>query len=232
MKTRISCSIVRAVGRQGGGLLLYVAIGWCGTSSRVTAQISEPAAPAQCTGKPRHLEKFRNGLQTGIQRADAIFNATDVRKDKAELRCKLDRVLDRLHEHVRTVLASDAADGRRCRVQGVADDFIFRLAQLLGQCVLDGAQWGQFTSNLYCELSIERGGLGEQGEFYRAPPGLCGALFENICDDVYAYVATEGTDAISARAQQFLSERALTITPYPGCAGIRASPTTWRSPKP
>lgn len=184
----------------------------------------EPPPPAQCTAKPKHAEKFKNGFSAGAQRADTLFAATDVNKDPKKLKKKLNRVLDKLHEHVREVISSDTKDGRRCRVQGVADGFIRRLAELLGQCVLDGAQWAQFAANLYCELSIELDGLGNDGEFFRAPAGLCGTLFENVCDNSYAYIATEGATSLIPGVKQFLAERGLTLVPYPGCAHYTRAP--------
>jgi hypothetical protein len=188
------------------------------------AAAKEPGPPAECTGKPRHLEKFNTGFASGKQRADKLFAETDVNKDPKKLKKKLNRVLDRLHDHVREIMQGDSSDGRRCRVQGVADGFIRRLAELLGQCVLDGAHWAQFAANLYCELSIELDGLGSDGPFLRAPAGLCGTLFEAVCDAGFAYVATEGTSALSRPVQQFLHERAVALTPYPGCGPYTVAP--------
>lgn len=201
-------------------------IGLACMAGRVSAQAAkgDPSPPAQCTSKARHQDKFKNGVAAGKQRADNIFAAADVNKDPKKLKRKLNRVLDRLHDHVREVLSSDTSDGRRCRVQGVAEGFIKRLADLLGQCVLDGAQWAQFTANLYCELSIELDGLAGQGQFYRAPVGLCGDLFENVCDNGYAYIATEGATALKPRVEQFLSARSVTLVPYAGCAPYTLSP--------
>jgi len=176
-----------------------------------------PPVPSQCTAKAKHTEKYGNGYSRGAQRADKIFAAADVNKDPNKLKKKLGKVLDKLHEHVREVIAGDVKDGRRCRVQGVADGFVLRLAQLLGQCVLDGAQWAQFSANLYCELSIENDGLEAQGQFYRAPAGLCGTSFENVCDSAYGFVATEGARTIPSHVDQFLRQRSVVLTTYPGC---------------
>jgi hypothetical protein len=211
----------------GSSLLLMAAVvGSALSASSVAAQAvtSEPTTPAQCTARPRHIEKFRSGFISGKQKADNIWTASDVGRDAKKLRRKLSRVLDRLHDHVREVISSDASDGKRCRVQGVAEGFVFRLAQLLGECVLDGAQWAQFSANMYCELSIELAGLGNQGQFFRAPAGLCGSLFERVCDNGYAYVATEGQTALQPAVKQFLQQRAVTLTPFPGCQPYTVSP--------
>lgn len=196
-------------------LLCACQFGW---SLQTSAQVasSQPAPPSQCSAR-RPADKFRSGVAAGIQAADKFFAASDVGRDPKKLKRKLNRVLDRLHDHVYQVITSDAADGRRCRVQGIADGFLHRLATLLGECILDGAQWGQFTANLYCDLSIELGGLGNQEGFYRAPAGLCGTTFEQVCDNVYTHVATEATTPIPQQVSHFVSNRSITLIPYPGC---------------
>jgi hypothetical protein len=198
-----------------GALLCASQMAWSLSTSAQVAS-SQPSPPAQCSAR-RPAERFRNGVTAGIQAADKFFAASDVGRDPKKLKRKLNRVLDRLHDQVYQVITSDFADGRRCRVQGIADGFLYRLAALLGECVLDGAQWGQFTANLYCDLSIELGGLGSQDGFYRAPAGLCGTTFERVCDNVYAHVATEATTPLEPVVTRFLSSRSVTVVPYPGC---------------
>jgi hypothetical protein len=128
-------------------------------------------------------------------------------------------VLRKLSDHIYEAIRNDTSDGRKCRVQGVADGFISRIAQLLGQCILDGAQWGAFSANLYCDLSFLLGGLGASDEvFVRAPVGLCGTMFEGACDGVYSYVATEGAARSSTDVARFCKDRGLTPQPYPGCS--------------
>jgi hypothetical protein len=92
-----------------------------------------------------------------------------------------------------------------------------RIEALLGQCILDGAQWDQFTADLYCSLSIELGGLGDGGVFMRGPVGLCGDLFQTTCDGVYAYVASEGQTKLPSTVSRFCSDRHITVSPYAGC---------------
>jgi hypothetical protein len=88
---------------------------------------------------------------------------------------------------------------------------------LVGQCILDGGSWGQFTAGLYCELSAELGGLGEPTPFVRVPVGICGTLFQQVCDGVYGYVATEGGEPLSPPVESFVSTRGLNVQLYPGC---------------
>ena len=189
-------------------------------ANRAAAQstFSQPSTPAACNQRDRLRTKYSNGLQAGRQKADNLFAAADVGRNPQKLQKKLNRVLTRLGDHLREVTQSESEkEGRRCRVQGVADGFIVRLAELLGQCILDGAQWGQFTAQLYCELSLELGGLAEGTLFTRAPAGLCGGLFEFTCDDVYSYIASEAQDTLDPIVQRFISERGLSVAPYPGC---------------
>jgi hypothetical protein len=215
---------VSATRTQRPCLMALVAMVAFAAQAAPAAAQSAPVPPAQCNAKPKHEEKFRAGFATGRQKADAIFAAADIAKDRKKLRRALGRVLGRLHGHVLDVIASERSDARRCRVQGVAEGFISRLAELLGECVLDGAHWAQFAANLYCELSIEVGGLADSGEFYRAPAGLCGTLFERVCDAAYGHIATEAAVALEPRVQSFLAERSVTLVPYRGCAEYTRSP--------
>jgi hypothetical protein len=192
---------------------------WVVLANSAVAQVpAAPRVPSLCTGTSKLSTKYNTGLTLGQQRADTFFASTEVAKSPKKLATKLSRALVRLHDHIRDALQPDTREGRRCRIQGVADGFLYRLAQLLGQCVLDGAQWGQFAANLYCELSIELDGLGVIDAFTRAPAGLCGTLFEQTCDAVYAYVATGGEVPLMSSVGRFASDRGVTLTPYPGCS--------------
>lgn len=178
---------------------------------------SAQSVPIFCGARPAQAAKYNAGLSAGQQRADNFFASTEVMKNKARLAAKVGRALDKLHLHLREAMEQDVGAGRRCRIQGVADGFLGRLAQLLGQCVIDGGTWGQFAADLYCELSIELGGLAESNGFIRAPAGLCGTLFEQTCDDVYSYVASEGAARISPAVKSFLASRSVVVSSYPGC---------------
>lgn len=195
---------------------------WCAPCAAQTVSAAS-YCPAECRFKPARAQKYQTGFSKGLQKADELFASSGIEKSPQKLQKKLDRVLDRLHDNLIDVLTSDSSDGRRCRVQGVADGFLSRIVQLLGQCILDGAQWGQFASTLYCQLSLDLGGLGAaDGAFIRAPVGLCGNLFESTCDGVYAYIATEGQQAMSSTVARFVSERGVSLSPYPGCAHYSA----------
>jgi hypothetical protein len=202
----------------------FALFAWLALADAATAQTTALGAPLKplplCVNDAKLVAKYNNGLTLGQQKADAFFASTDVAKSQQKLKNKLGKALDRLHDQIREAMQADTRDARRCRIQGVADGFIYRLAQLLGQCVLDGAQWGQFTSELYCELSIELGGLGDVTVLNRAPAGLCGTLFEQVCDSVYAYVASEGSAALAPSVSAFIASRGVTIATYPGCAAF------------
>jgi hypothetical protein len=174
--------------------------------------------PATCSAKPARAQKYQAGLTKGTQRADALFASTEIGKSPHKMQKKIFRVLDRLHDQVREAWRAESSDGRRCRVQGVVDGFLSRITALIGQCILDGAQWGQFTAHMYCSLSLELGGLGDGGVFVRGPVGICGDLFQTTCDGVYAYIASEGKTALPATVSRFCSDRNISVAPYAGCS--------------
>jgi hypothetical protein len=177
-----------------------------------------PKCPKACSSQAKWTTKYNNGLSAGQQKADAFFASAEVAKSPKKLQNKLNKVFDKLHDYIREIAAQDTSDNRRCRVQGLADGFVFRLAQLLGQCILDGAQWGQFSADLYCELSIELDGLGEPPPFTRPPVGLCGTLFQQVCGGVYSYVASEGEATLQPAVQSFVSSHGVTLSTYPECS--------------
>lgn len=190
-------------------------------SSPVAAQASPSglSVPSKCTAKALHMQKYQQGASKGTQRADELFASSEIAQNPDKLRKKIDRVLHKLSDHIYEAIRNDSSDGRKCRVQGVADGFISRIVQLLGQCILDGAQWGQFSANLYCDLSLQLGGLGASDElFVRAPVGLCGTMFQGACDGVYTYVATEGATRLSTDVARFCKDRNIAPQPYPGCS--------------
>jgi hypothetical protein len=186
-------------------------------SGAPVAVYGPPSVPSLCSSKPQRAQKYQQGLTKGIQKADELFASSEIGKNPDKLQKKINRVLERLRENVREAWRSEAKDNRRCRVQGVADGFLTRIVELLGQCILDGAQWGKFTAELYCALSLELGGLGEGGVFVRAPAGLCGSLFQTTCDGVYSYVASEGKTQLPATVSKFCSDRGISVSPYAGC---------------
>jgi hypothetical protein len=173
--------------------------------------------PSACSAKPARAQKYQAGLTKGTQKADELFASAEIGKSPQKMQKKIFRVLDRLHDQVRDAWHAESSDGRRCRVQGVIDGFLSRIVALIGQCILDGAQWGQFTAQMYCTLSLELGGLGDGGVFVRGPVGICGDLFQTTCDGVYSYVATEGKTKLPSTVSRFCSERNISVSPYAGC---------------
>jgi len=206
--------IKRAASRLRVLVCTALCVSWLSLAGSAAAQ----SVPRQCADRAGQTNKYNVGLSAGRQRADNFFASSEIAKNPKKLANKLSRVLEKLHQHIRDTLEQDVGPGRRCRIQGVADGFLSRLAQLYGQCILDGGQWAQFTADLYCELSAELGGLAESSPFVRVPVGLCGTLFQQVCDGVYGYVATEGAEQLSSSVESFLSTRGLDVQRYPGCA--------------
>ena len=207
-------NIERAVSRLRVLVCTVLCVGWLGVAQTAAAQ----SVPKQCTAKSGQAAKYTAGLNAGQQKADNFFASADIAKNPKKLQNKIVRALEKLHVHIRDAMREDVGQGRRCRIQGVTDGFLSRIAQLVGQCILDGGTWGQFTADLYCELSAELGGLGEASPFMRVPVGLCGTLFQQVCDNVYGYVATEGGEPLSKPVESFLSSRGLNVQVYPECS--------------
>lgn len=190
---------------------VFVSLAFAGSAS---AQ----SVPLLCSAKPAQVAKYNNGLAAGQQKAETFFASTEIAKSPKKVQAKIARVLERLHQHIRDAMTGEVGLGKRCRVQGVADGFLGRLAQLVGQCIIDGGTWGQFAAELYCELSMELGGLAQAEGFVRTPVGLCGTLFQQVCDNVYGYVATEGAESISPSVKTFLQSRGVSVSIYQTCA--------------
>ncbi|HKP60961.1 MAG TPA: hypothetical protein VJV78_29730 [Polyangiales bacterium] len=60
--------------------------------------------------------------------------------------------------------------------------------------------------------------------FIRAPVGFRGNLFQNTCDDAYAYIASEGYAPQTPSLKRFLTERNLSLQPFAGCAPYTEPP--------
>lgn len=206
-------NIDRAVSHLSLVICSLVCASWLAVASTASAQ----SVPRQCTAKSGQAAKYTAGLAAGQQKADQFFASADIGKNPKKLQNKIARMLDKLHVHIRDAMHGDSGQGKRCRIQGVTEGFLGRIAQLVGQCILDGGTWGQFTADLYCELSAELGGLGEPTPFVRVPVGICGTLFQQVCDGVYRYVATEGGEPLEKSVQSFLSTRGLNVSTFPGC---------------
>jgi ElaB/YqjD/DUF883 family membrane-anchored ribosome-binding protein len=212
-------SYVRSIGAALAVALCVVSSGRAAAQdfSAQALELYGPGVPSICSSKPQRAQKYQAGLTKGTQKADELFASSEIGKNPDKLRKKINRVLERLRDQVREAWRSESSDGRRCRVQGVTDGFLSRIVELIDQCILDGAQWGKFTAELYCTLSIELGGLGDGGVFVRGPVGLCGDLFQQTCDGVYSYVATEGKTKLPATVSRFCSDRGISVSPYAGC---------------
>ena len=197
------------------GLLLSVVLGGALTS-QASAQ-TVPTVPSECTDA-RNAKSWSAGRAAGESRVDSVWKSTAVGKNLDNLSAQLPTVLASLE----TALVGLSAGHEptplvQCRAQGYTEGFLYRLNKLFGQCVLDGADWGQFAANVYCSLAIELDGLGEQSLFVRAPVGLCGNLFEFTCEDTYRFVGSEGADGLSSVVQTYIDQQGLVLEPFVGC---------------
>lgn len=95
------------------------------------------------------------------------------------------------------------------------------------QCIQDGIDWAEISSNLYCTLSQELGGLGDTPPWFtRKTNSLCAYLFQTACDDVFQYGATEGSHPLSARVLSLLEKQGVDPSGYlqQGCAPYTQDP--------
>lgn len=199
------------------GLALAVALA-CSAAANSAAALSPPTVPAQCVDA-RDSKGWTAGRAAGEARLTAVWKSTAVHQNLDSLSDNLPVVLSSL-ETALTGLAGGVEPTRyvQCRAQGYAEGFLYKLNQLFGQCVLDGADWGQFAANVYCSLSIDLGGLGSDSLFVRAPVGLCGNLFEFTCEDTFRFVGTEGATPVSPVVASYLNAQGFVLDPFPGCA--------------
>jgi hypothetical protein len=198
------------------GLALALAL-VCSAAASSASALSPPTVPAECT-EARDSKGWTAGRAAGESRLAAVWKSAAVHQNLDSLSDNLPVILSSL-EAALTGLAGGAEPTRyvQCRAQGYAEGFLYKLNQLFGQCVLDGADWGQFSANVYCSLSIDLGGLGADSLFVRAPVGLCGNLFEFTCEDSYRYVGSEGATPVSSVVQSYLDSEGITLEPFPGC---------------
>jgi hypothetical protein len=192
------------------------------TSASVDAQgvPSVPAAPvlpSECSAR-RDSTAWNSGRSSGESRVNSVWRSSAVNRDLDNLSDALPNVLDALQQYLLSLAGdSEPTTNIKCRAQGYTEGFLFALNKLFAACVLDGADWGQFAADVYCRMSLELGGLGEETLFVRAPVGLCGNLFEYTCEDVYRYVGSEGDHTVASIVQDYLDDEGITLEPYPGC---------------
>jgi len=176
-----------------------------------------PTVPSQCSAR-RDTTAWTSGRAAGESRVNSVWRSTAVGQDLDNLSDALPNVLDSLQQYLTSLAGGeDPTLYIQCRAQGYTEGFLFALNKLFKQCVLDGADWGQFAADVYCRLSIETGGLGEETLFVRAPVGLCGNMFEFTCEEVYRHVGSEGDYSVAPIVQSYLDDAGITLEPYPGC---------------
>lgn len=197
-------------------LLALTFVAGVGAADVASAQ-QQPTVPEECTAS-RDQRGWTSGRSAGESRVNSLWRSAAVGQDLDKLSDALPGALETL-ETALSGLAANAEPTQyvRCRAQGYAEGYFFRLNQLFGQCVVDGADWGQLAANIYCSLSIELDGLAESSLFVRAPVGLCGNLFEYTCEDVYRYVGKEGDHEFQPLVANFLESNGFVVEPFAGC---------------
>jgi hypothetical protein len=176
-----------------------------------------PTLPSECSAR-RDSSAWTAGKSAGESRLNSVWRSTAVGQDLDNLSDVLPNVLDSVQQYLTALTGNQPPTlNIKCRAQGYTEGFVFGLNKLFKQCVLDGADWGQFAADVYCRLSIELGGLSAESLFVRAPAGLCANRFEFTCEEVYRNVATDGAHVIHEVVQSYLEEDGFTVETYPGC---------------
>lgn len=176
-----------------------------------------PTIPTECSSTA-NARAWTSARAAGESRVNTVWKSGAVAQDLDRLSDVLPNVLDSLQQYLVTLTSgSEPTLAIQCRAQGYTEGFVYRLNVIFKQCVLDGADWGQFAADLYCRLSVELGGLASDTLFVRAPVGLCGNMFEATCEEVYRYVGSEGEHEVLPIVTSYLDAHDITIEPYPGC---------------
>ena len=177
-----------------------------------------PTVPDECADL-RNSRAWSSAKAAGESRVTSVWKSAAVKQDLDKLSDALPTVLDSLEQYLVSLTGgSDPTPYIQCRAQGYTEGFVYRLNVLFNECVLDGADWGQFSADLYCRLSAELGGLAADTLFVRAPVGLCGNMFEVTCEETYRFVGSEGNYSVDPLVSAYLESNGVTLEPYPGCA--------------
>ncbi len=164
--------------------------------------------PAVCVG--RDAAGYFAGVGQGVSTVDQIWESATVDQNPDNWETLIARVTTTIPATVATVYSPTWTQYLQCRTQGLLEGSICRMNELdpIPGCQLDGVDWGKMSAALYCELSVELGGLGDIPPwFVRTPPGMCGTGFQTYCEDVYRFGATVGGDPLDAAVVALLTER-------------------------
>jgi hypothetical protein len=143
-----------------------------------------------CTDS-RNRRGYNAGVTIGTQIVTQAWNSIGQDPDR------FDELVDVVHGAVWTAISrvTDASPYTQCRIKGLAQAVCDTLdgiqETVVGQCVLDGQAWGELSAVLYCSLSVAFGQQVGLGLVPVAPTNLCGASFEDACQDEFASVAAE-----------------------------------------
>ncbi|HET8940291.1 MAG TPA: hypothetical protein VFN67_42915 [Polyangiales bacterium] len=176
-----------------------------------------PTLPSECSAR-RDSTAWSTGRANGEARMNSVWKSTAVNQDLDNLTDQLPSVLQSLQQYLSSLSAGGTPTTYiKCRAQGYTEGFLLVLNKLFKQCVLDGANWGQFAADMYCRMSLEQGGIDSQTLFFRAPAGVCALRFEVTCEETYRFVGTEGAHEVNPVVQSYLDQEGIVLEPYPGC---------------
>jgi hypothetical protein len=162
--------------------------------------------PPECAAQ-RDTNGYYAGVNQGMSFVLQIWKSKAVGENKDNWDILRTQVTSTIPAVVSSLRKVSWTPYTKCRVQGLVDGTVCKMNQLdpIPGCQLDGTDWGRISAELYCDLSIEMGGLGDVVPWYiRTPPGSCGQSWQNYCDDVYRYAATRGADDLLPEVRAFL----------------------------
>lgn len=171
--------------------------------------LSFMSAPAFAQATPdgcRDSGASRNGraYQQGKSAGDALVQAAWKQLKSCT---KMRTVAELVRAGLKAVRPSSNARAGICLYAGAIDGVFAGLDRVwsscTSQCCQEGEIIGQMSGELYCDLSILLGGLGEPEQFIRGPVDSCGADFQLCCDakfiDTTRRYSARGADGKTAQ---------------------------------
>lgn len=138
--------------------------------------------PPGCQESARTVRAYNSGFQQGLSLVESAWMAVD---DCDQLELFSDLVIANVENYVLTGSSAYVV----CRYTGMTDGVYAGLDEVWlqcgGDCCDEGEAIGELAAEIYCQLSILLGGLGEPDLFVRRPVWTCGFSFQTCCDSMF-----------------------------------------------
>ncbi|MDC0747590.1 hypothetical protein [Polyangium mundeleinium] len=161
-------------------------LGWTLVTLGFAAEAAAATPPPACRTE-REQRFFRSGVQTGERLVRMAWGAVDREGEGCDLVQRFESdVLSNLDD-LRLPPGSHRAVA--CQhvgiIAGAEEEAIRSLNRCVGRCCEEGSLIAKMKGQLYCDLSIAFGGLGEDQFFERLDVAICGGAFQTCCDSTY-----------------------------------------------